>query len=192
MELLYSLPAIGSTQTGSAATLLNSAATSPMIQLPALQNIWSSSQLPGKGFLIVAAGGYDIAAANTLTTMRVSFDTTAGVTALNTIATTGALAGGCFGAAVATGSWEAQLWITCAGISGNTGSTWYSQGQLQFNSVSSTGTGVSFAWGNTITAGIPQSISLGLTNPYYVDLVAQWQANPTAMVCSQFMVFGLN
>lgn len=192
VELLYSLPAIGATQSSSVATVLNSAATSPVLQLPALQNIWSPSQMTGKGFKIVAAGGYDISAANTLTTLRVSFDTAEGTTATNTVASVGALSGNAFGAAATTGVWQAECWMACVGITSNTASSWFAQGQCQFSGTAATGVATSYGFGNTVTAGVPQTFTLGLTTPYWVNLVAQWQASPVAMVCSEFMVLGLN
>lgn len=188
VELLYSLPAIGATQASSVATVLNTAATAPPFQLPALQNIWSPSQMIGKGLMFVAAGGYSTAT-NTLTTLRLSLDAPAvSTTPTNTIAATGALAGVPTGSA---GAWEGQFWMTCVGITANTSSTWYAQGQVQFVG-SSTGTASSYAWGNTVTNGIPQAITLPLQTSYFVDLVAQWQISPGAMVCSQFMIFGLD
>lgn len=188
MELLYSLPAIGATQSSSVATVLNTAATAPPYQLPALQNIWSPSAMVGKGILFVATGGYSTAT-NTLTTLRLSLDSAVGTTATNTIAATGALAAA--GAAASTGAWEGQCWMTCVGITANTSSTWYAQGQLQF-ATSNTTTAASFSWGNTITNGIPQAITIPIQTSFYADLVSQWQISPGAMVCSQFMVWGLN
>jgi hypothetical protein len=192
MELLYSLPAIGATQAGSAITCLNTAATAPPFQLPSLQNIWSPSSLTGKGLFIVAAGGYDISAANTLTTLRLSFDAASGTTANNTAGATGALSGGPFGAAATSGAWELQCWLTCVGISTELNSNWYSQGQLQFSGTASTGVATSYAFGNTVTAGIPQTFAMSNATSYFVNLCAQWQASPVAMVCSQLMVFGLD
>src|SRR5215472_17215840 len=125
MEMLYSLPAIGVTQTSSVATILNSAATSSVLQLPALQNIWSPSQIAGKGLMIIAAGGYDIGA-NTLTTLRLSFDSAEGTTATNTIASTGAFVM----TSQVVGSWEAQVWMNCVGVVSNTASSWYANGSL--------------------------------------------------------------
>jgi hypothetical protein len=189
MELLYSLPAIGATQAGSAATVINSAATSPVPQLPALQNIWSPSSITGKGLMVVAGGGYDVGA-NTLTTLRLSFDSAEGTTATNTIASTGAFPV----TTQAVGAWEAQVWINCVGVVSNTASSWYANGTLTLGPGSApTGTATTLMWGQpAIVAGVPTAITLGLQTPYFLDLVAQWQANPTAMVCTQFMVFGLN
>lgn len=188
MELLYSMPAIGVTQSSSVATVLNTAATSPPFQLPALANIWSPSSLTGKGLLFVAGGGYSTAT-NTLTTLRLSLDSAVGTTATNTVAATGALAAA--GLAASAGAWELQCWMTCVGISGETSSSWYATGQLQFAS-SSSATAASFAFGNTISNGTPQTTVIPIQAAYYTDLVAQWQISPGAMICSQFMVFGLD
>lgn len=192
MECIYVMPTIGVTQASSVATVLNTAATTPPFQLPALQNIWSLGSIDGRGLLIIGGGGYDISAANTLTTLRVSLDPTVSTTATNTVAATGALSGGPFGAAATTGAWEFQLWLTCTGVSSSTSSTWYSTGQLQFSGTMTTGVATSYGYGNTITAGIPQTIALATQTPFFVNLVSQWQASPVAMVCSQFAVFGLD
>lgn len=189
MELLYSLPAIGATQTSSVATCLNTAATAPPFQLPALQNIWSPSQITGKGIMIIAAGGYDIPA-NTLSTFRLSLDTSSGVTAVNTVATLGA-----YSIATQTvGAWQAELFMTCTGVTSETASTWYSMGQLTIGPGSSpTGTASTLLWGQpSIAAGVPTAVTIPTNAAYYVNLVSQWQTTPTAMVCSQFLVFGLN
>ena len=191
-ECIYAMPAIGVTQASSVITCLNTAATAPPLQLPALQNIWSPSNITGKAFKIVACGGYDISAANTLTTLRLSFDTASGTAANNTIAATGALSGNAFGAASTTGAWQFVLWMTCTGISGETNTTWFAGGQLQFSGTMSTGVGTSYGFGNTVTAGVPQTFTLPLQTALFPNLCAQWQASPVAMVCSQFIVCGLN
>jgi hypothetical protein len=184
MELLYSMPAVGATQSGSAITLLNTAATCPPFQLPALQNIWSLSGMTGKGLMIVAAGGYDIAAANTLTTLKLSFDTVI-TTSLNTMASSAAIVPP---GTTTTGAWQAQVWITCTGIASETASTWESIG----DGIIGPSTGAAFMWNSAVVAGIPTPVTLATQTPFYTDLYAQWQVNPTAMVCTQFMVFGLN
>lgn len=188
-ELLYSLPAIGATQTSSVATLLNTAATSPPFQLPALNNIWSPSSLPGKGLMFMAAGGYDVGA-NTLTTLRLSLDTAVGTTASNIIGEVASFPVG----SLTTGAWEAQLWLTCAGVTSSSVSSWYASGQLTIGGGSDEATTAqTLMWGQpAISAGIPTAISLTLGTAYYTDLVAQWQTTPTAMVCTQFLCFGLN
>jgi hypothetical protein len=138
----------------------------------------------------VAAGGVD-SGANTLTTLRLSFDAASGTTANNTIAATGALTAP-FTGSVTTGAWEMQVWMSCVGVSSELTSNWYAQGQLQISPTAATGVADSYAFGNTITAGIPQAIAMSNATSYFVNLCAQWQVNPTAMVCSQFMVFGLD
>jgi hypothetical protein len=189
LELLYSLPAIGATQSASAATILNTAATAPPFQLPALQNIWSPSSMAGKGLMIMAAGGFDIGA-NTLTTLKLSLDPTVTTTSVNIVAEAGALAMG----ALTTWAWEAQVWLSCVGVTGNTASSWYASGQLTIGAGNNEATtAITLMWGQpAISAGIPTAISLPLQTPYFPNLISQWSANPTAMVCTQFMVFGLN
>ena len=189
MELLYSMPAIGTTQTSSVATLLNTTPNQTPFQLPPLQNIWSLSQLAGKGLMVVASGGYDVGA-NTLTTLRLSFDANAGTTATVTVADTGAFVM----TTQAVGAWEAQVWMNCVGLVATTASTWYANGTLTLGPGSApTGTATTLMWGQpAIAAGIPTALTIGTQAALNVDLVAQWQASPTAMVCTQFMVFGLN
>jgi hypothetical protein len=182
MELLYSMPAVGATQTGSAATVINTAATCPPFQLPALQNIWSLGGMSGKGLMIVAAGGYDVGA-NTLTTLKLSFDTVVS-TSLNTMGTSGAVAL----ASTTTGAWQAQIWMTCTGIASETASTWESIG----DGIIGPSTGTAFMWNSAVVAGVPTPVTLPTQTAFYTDLYTQWQVNPTAVVCSQFMVFGLN
>jgi hypothetical protein len=190
MELLYSLPAIGVTQSSSVATVLNTAATSPPFQLPALQNIWSLSALAGKGLMIVAAGGYDDASANTLTTLRLSLDSAAGTTATNIVAE----AGFSNFTGAATWAWETQTWLTCTGAIASTASTWYSNGTFTIGPGNNpTGTAQTIMWGQpAIAAGIPTAMTIPTQTAFFVDLVGQWQVSPTAMVCTQFLVFGLN
>lgn len=191
-ECIYSMPAIGVTQTSSALTCLNTAPTAPPLQLPALQNIWSPGNITGRAFKIMAAGGFDLIGANTLTTLRLSFDTASGTTANNTVAATGALSGNAFGAANSAGAWQLLIWMTCTGISSETLSTWFAGGQLQFSGTMTTGVATSYGFGNTITNGVPQTFTLPLQTPLFPNLCAQWQTTVTAMVCSQFIVCGLN
>jgi hypothetical protein len=190
MELLYSLPAVGPTQTSSVATCLNTAASAAPFQLPALQNIWSLSQIAGKGLMVVAAGGYDDASANTLTTLRLSLDTASGTTSTNIMAE----AGFSNFTGAATWAWEAQVWLTCTGAIAGTASTWYANGQLTIGPGNNpTGTALTLMWGQpAIAAGIPTAVTLPTQVAYFTNIVSQFQASPTAMVCTQFMVFGLN
>jgi hypothetical protein len=49
-----------------------------------------------------------------------------------------------------------------------------------------------FMWNTLVTAGIPVPLTLPTQTSFYMGLYAQWVANPTVMLCTQFMVFGLN
>jgi hypothetical protein len=182
MELLYSMPATGVTQAVSASTCLNTGATSPPFQLPALQNIWSLSGITGKGLMIVAAGGHSTGA-NTITTLKLSFDGTAGTSGALTVGT-----GAIPVVSTTTGAWQAQLWLSCTGVISETSSTWQGIG----DGIVGPSTGQAFMWNSAVTAGIPVSLTLPTQTPYYMGLYTQWQVNPTVMLCTQFMVFGLN
>lgn len=187
LECLFSLPAIGATLAATANTCVSG--TAPVFQLPALGNIWTPSQLQGKGLMILAAGGYDLSTgAGTQNTMRLTFDVAAATTAATsvTVATTGAATwpNG------TTGIWEAQIWMNC--VSTGTVSTWYANGQLTAAGTQATAPCTTFLWGNSIAAGIPTAVTIPTTQPYYVDLYAQWASAPTAFVVSQYMIFGIN
>jgi hypothetical protein len=182
MELLYSMPATASTQTASASTCLNTGATSPPFQLPALQNLWSPSSMTGKGLMVVAAGGHSTGA-NTISTLKLSFDGTAGTSGALTVGT-----GAIPLVSTTTGAWQAQLWLSCTGVISETSSTWEAIG----DGIVGPSTGQAFMWNTLVTAGIPVPLTLPTQTSFYMGLYAQWVANPTVMLCTQFMVFGLN
>jgi hypothetical protein len=182
MELLYSMPAVGPSVAVSAATLLNTAASSPPFQLPPLQNIWSLSGITGKGLMIVAAGGHSTGA-NTISTLKLSFDGTVGTSGSLTVGT-----GAIPVVSTTTGAWQAQLWMTCTGITSETASTWEAIG----DGIVGPSTGQAFMWNTPVTAGVPAPLTLPTQTSYYMGLYSQWVVNPTVMLCTQFMVFGLN
>jgi hypothetical protein len=189
MELLYSMPAIGPTITTTTAhtMMTGNSATNPPFLLPALSSIWSPSSLVGKGLMILASGGYDIAS-STPTTMLLSMDTTSTTPGV-TVGATGSAAW----AASTTGAWEIQVWLTC--VSTGTVSTWYSGGQLTCgpgNAETAAATALTYMFSNAITAGIPQPVTLTTNQAYFPEIYTTWATAPTAQVCSQFMIFGLD
>lgn len=193
MELLYSMPVIGaSVGAASAKTLVSgNSATNPPFQLPALQNIWSPAQLQGRGLMVVASGGYDIGAANNLE-MILALDITAATGAASSV--TLATMGLCTVPTTPVGLWEAQCWVSF--VSTGTQATGYANGTFTCgvgNTESGVSTALTYMWGQpTVAAGIPTAITVPTAQPFYVDLYSQFTANPTQMVCTQFMVFGLN
>lgn len=193
MELLYSMPVVGATQSASARTLISgNSSTNPPFQLPALTNIWSPGSLQGKGLMVVASGGYDVGGNSVSTTL--AFDVAAGTGAATSV--TPATMGLCTLPTSTSGAWEAQVWLNCVGT--GTVSTWYANGTFTVGpgsaeTGSAAATALTFMWGQpAIVAGVPTGISIPVAQAYYVDLYSSFTANPTAMVCTQFMVFGLN
>lgn len=184
------MPALGATQSGSAITCLNTSATAPPFALPPLNNIWSPSQMTGKALFIASAGAWSTAT-NTLTTIRLSLDTGVGTTANNTVASIGAVLTSAIGT---TGGWYSYNYLTCIGVTGTSVSTWTSSGQISMGPGSNpTATTIDYQWSPAqIIGGSAQTISLTLGTSYYANLCSQWQANPTVVSCSQFLVFGLN
>jgi hypothetical protein len=189
VELLYSMPAIGATLAATAVTCVSgtSSSAAPFL-MPSLQNIWSPSQMQGKSLMIVANGGYDVGS-NTGNKMSLILDSALATTAASsvTVASTGS---NTFPTST-TGAWEIQLWMSC--VSTGTVSTWYPGGTMTCGPGSSNVTASStFVWGSTITAGIPQVVTIPTTVPYYVDLYSQWATAPTAFVVSTFQVYAMN
>lgn len=187
MELLYSMPASGTTITSAIKSLATgNTATNPPFQLPAFQNIWPVSALVGRGLMFMASGGFDIAS-TTPTTLTLTLDGTAATQGLYTVATTGSAAW----TTTAVGMWEAQAWMTC--VSTGTVSTWYSSGQLTVGpSSAETSTAITYMWGGNVNAGIPQPVTIPTNTPLYPEIYATWATAPTAFVCTQFMIFGLD
>jgi hypothetical protein len=186
-ELLYSMPAIGGTLATNASKQIVSAttATNPPFFLPPLYNIWSPSQMPGKALHFEAAGGYDFTAANV--TMQLYFDT-AFSSATTVIAQTGAAAW----AASTVGMWSLDCDLTCVS-SGQSVSTWYVSGAIVVGpSNSPTAIGSAFTFGNAVTAGIPQAVTLIPGTSYCPEIYVTVSAGITAFVCTQFQVWALN
>lgn len=190
MECLYSMPAAGWTLAATGSKVINTAATSNPFQLPALGNIWTPAQMQGRGLYIRANGGYDLATGTgTQNTMLLCLDTTLATPAASsvTLATTGAATwpNG------TTGAWDMSIWMSCVST-GSTISTWYTMGQLTATGTQQTGAATTFLIGNSIAAGVPTAITVPTNQAAYVDLYANWASAPTAFVCSQFQIYGLN
>jgi hypothetical protein len=186
-ELIYSMPATGPDITGTAKSLITgNTATNPPYQLPPFQNIWSPAVLAGRSIMIASSGGYDIGA-STQNTLILTLDGTAGTSGLYTIASTGAATW----PATTTGSWESQVWMSC--VSTGTASTWYTGGQLTVGPGNApTATASTYMWGGAVTAGIPQPLTVPTNTALFPEMYCTWAAAPTAFVCTQFMIFGLN
>jgi len=185
-ELLFSMPAIGASITGTGKSIITgTSATSTPFQMPALQSIWSPSQMPGKAIHIEAAGGYDIASGTN--TMQLSLDS-----AVNTQSFILAATGAVTWPVSSTGFWQLEFDLTCT-AAGLTTSTWYSAGNLVIgagNAPTTFGSAVTFS--NTVTAGIPQPNTIPNNISYYPEIYVTWSAGPTACVCTQFQVWALN
>lgn len=184
------MPVAGWTLAATGSKVINTAATSNPFQLPALGNIWSPGNMVGKGLYFRADGGYDLATGTgTQNTMLLCLDPTLATPAAasETIATTGAATwpNG------TTGAWDMSIWLSCVSV-GSTISTWYGMGQLTVSGTQATGVATTFLMGNTIAAGVPAAFTIATNSAYYVDLYANWASAPTAMVCSQFQVYGIN
>jgi hypothetical protein len=187
-ELLYSMPVIGSSITSVSTVVTNTAATTGPFQMPALGNIWSIGNMVGKGLMILAGGGYDCAALNS-NTFRLQTDTAIA----SSQATSGLIC--VTGAATAplstTGAWDLQVWMSCIATNTTT-ATFYVSGDLTYGPSNSNSASIYYNIGNPVTAGIPTGATLATNAAQYVELWTAWATAPTAFVCSQFMVFGLN
>lgn len=196
MELLYSQPAISFTNATTTITCINTAATFAPYQLPALQNIWSASSLVGKGFMIIASGGYNDTAGASSNALKLQFDVAVGTSAatsaviaatgLSTVPTT------------SVGQWQAQVWLNCVSTSG-TVSTWYTNGNIEYGQGNTEGglapTTVAtfqYMWcGTAITTGVPAAITIPTNVAFFPSLYSTW-ASASTMCTTQLMIFGLN
>jgi hypothetical protein len=185
-ELLYSMPATGASITATTKQIISgTSATNPPFQAPALQNIWSVAQMPGKALHFSASGGFDISA-NT-NTMWLYADS-----AFSSATTALAQTGAATWAASAVGFWQLIMDMTCVSC-GNSVSTWYTGGNITVGPGSApTAFGSTITFANAVNAGVPQTISLNPATPYYFELYTQWGGAPTAFVCTQFEIYGQN
>lgn len=187
-ELLYSLPVLGNSITSTSTVVCNTAATASPFQLPALGNIWSTSNMIGKGFMIIANGGYDCAALNS-NTLRLQLDQNVAASAATSSLVT--VTGAATAPLSTIGAWDLQVWMTCVATSPGTAS-FYVSGDLAYGASNSNSATLYYNVGNPVTAGVPTACSVSTTLPTFVELWTTWATAPTAFVCSQFMVFGLN
>lgn len=198
MEMLYSLPAISSTTSTTAATIINTAATVVPYQLPAFQNIWSPSNMVGKALMFCFAGGYNVNATAESVKLQLLFDVTFPTSAassiviaahgLSTVPTTPA------------GQWQAQCWMSCVSASG-TSATWYVNGEAMWG-VGNTEAGqtpgsaatTNLMWsGPAVTTGVPAVVTTSVVTPYSPDLWANCLGTSGyTITTTQMMVFGLN
>lgn len=195
MELLYSLPAIV-TSTSTALTCISAnSATDPGYQLPALQNIWTPSQMVGKGFMMIAAGGYNIGSTTESIAFQFQFDgtiatngtgsITLATTGLNTVPTS------------TTGLWQAQCWLNCT-LCGTTQATWYVNGDWVAgpgnNESGASASCATYMWGNqTVATGTPSGTTVATNVSYFPELWAKsLGTSGSTITTTQLMIFGLN
>lgn len=190
MELLYCMPAVGATKTTTAVQVVSGTTTgAPAFQLPALQNLWSPANMAGKGLKFVARGTSDnTAVANTL---AIGVNTAQGTapTAI-VLASTGATVW----PSSTIAAWEMECDSTCI-ASTNASSTWVTAGVLTVGSGNNGSTptaATAFMVGGANTLGVPSGVVLVPTTSYFVELTSLWATAPTAFVCSQFMIYGMN
>lgn len=198
MELLYNQAAISATFSTTVLTCINTAATILPYQLPALQNIWSSSNMVGKGLMFIAGGGYDCTAAAESLSIQLAFDSAVATPAASSV--TVASIGLCTVPTTNVGQWQAQVWLNCVSASG-TASTWYSNGDIVMG-VGNNESGLvptsiattAYMWsGLANTTGVPGAVTLSAVTSYFPDLYSKWLgAGGCTITTTQFMCFGLN
>lgn len=186
-ELLYSMPALaGTIATTSKAIISGTTATCPPCVVPPLQNIWPLSQMVGKAFHFEGGGGYDYGTAETVTLQLYADTAFSGAT--NLLAATAAFTF----PSTTIGSWQFAVDLTCTAVGNSAGtasSTWYSTGTIVAGSGTVASAGM---FSNTITAGVPQSITLSCASVYTFALYATPGLGPTSFGMSQFLVYGMN
>ena len=194
MELLYSAPAIAFTNSTTTITCISTAASLLPYQLPSLQNIWSASQMPGKAFMFLYSGGYDVAAANAMA-LQLQFDVAVATSAATSSVI--AICGLCTVPTTTAGQWQAQAWATCVGASGTT-STWYVTGDVIMgvgnneSGVASTVNTATFMWsGPAVTTGVPATISIPTNQAFFPSLYSKFVGAATVTTTQQ-LIFGLD
>jgi hypothetical protein len=182
------MPAVGATKTTTTASLVSgNAAGNPAYQLPALVSIWPPNELPGKSLLFWANGTYDATAVTSQ--LFLTFDPTQG-TQGTTIVSTGAFTV----PSTTTGSWIMQALLTCTQAGNNT-SNWMTSGSVTYGASNNAGAaaGSEVMMGGAQTAGVPTALALATSATIgYIELWSTWGTAPTAFVCSQFLILGLN
>jgi hypothetical protein len=187
-ELIYSMPAVGATIASTTATpVTGNSASNPAYFMPPLLSIWPGQTLVGKCLRFVARGTSDNTAVNN--TMALRFDPTQ-ATAGTLVAGTGAAAW----TSNTVNSWEFEVELSCISQGNNT-SGWMTGGILTVGvgNNSSTATGSTFMVGGAQTLGVPTALALATQASIgYIELWTTWATAPTAFVCSQFMIWGIN
>jgi hypothetical protein len=187
-EILYQMPAVGATLASTTATVVSgNAAGNPAYQMPALASIWQPHQMQGKGIQILAGGTYDATAVGN--TMALRYDPTQG--------TAGTLIAGTGSAVVISGttmSWTMEILLTCTQVGNNT-SNWMTSGALVYGISNNAATvaATTYMVGGAQAAGVPAALALATEATIgYIELWSTWATAPTAFVCSQFLIQGLN
>jgi hypothetical protein len=161
----------------------------PAFLMPALGTIWPVSSMQGKAIQIIAAGTYDATAVG-VTLQLFADPTQASTTSQVLIAGTGSVVA----VSSTTGAWNLEMTMTCTGTGAVTSSNWMTAGVLTIgagNNAGVAGSAVAMV-GGANALGVPSALTLSNIASNYWELWATWATAPTAFVCSQFMVIGLN
>jgi hypothetical protein len=164
-------------------------ASVPAFLMPALGTIWPVSAMQGKAIQVIAAGTYDATAVGN--TLQLYADPTqASTTSQILLAGTGSVVV----VSTTTGSWNMELTLTCTGTGAVTSSNWMTAGVITYgvgNNAGTAGAAVAMV-GGANALGVPTALTLSNITSNYWELWSTWATAPTAFVCSQFMVMGLN
>jgi hypothetical protein len=182
------MPVVGATKTTTTSSLVSgNSGTNPAFLMPALGSIWPVSSMQGKVLQVWAAGTYDATAVTSQ--LGLYFDATQ-ATQGTLIAGTGAVTV----PSTTTGEWNMEVTLTCIGTGAVTSSNWNTAGQIAYgpgNNAAAAAATVAMV-GGANTAGVPTSLLLSNTASNFWELWSVWGTAPTAFVCSQFIVMGLN
>lgn len=189
-ELLYSMPVVGATKSSTGQSCISgNAAGNPAYLMPPLATLWSQSAMLGKAINIQASGTYD-AASNYNVTTQLAYDGTQGSYS-TPIAATGIAVSWPTGT---TNNWYMNVNMTCISVGLNT-SGWTVNGNVMAGAGNNAATAAAttFMMGGAQTAGVPTALALVTTTTIgFIELWSTWSTAPTAMVCSQFMIFAEN
>jgi hypothetical protein len=87
-----------------------------------------------------------------------------------------------------------QALLTCTQAGNNT-SNWMTSGSVTYGASNNAGAaaGSEVMMGGAQTAGVPTALALATSATIgYIELWSTWGTAPTAFVCSQFLILGLN
>lgn len=190
-ELLYCMPALGTNNTtaSSAVCMTANSSSNPPFQQPTIAQMWTMSQVVGKGLMYIADGTFDSGGAYNVTTV-LSYDTTQGTSA-NTIASTGAYA---WASTTAVGAWHMQVMLNCVSAGTSNATKWYVTGFLTqgvANNATTTA-GAIILLGGASSSGTPSAVTLTANQIYYPEIWMTASSSMTAFYCTTFMAFGLN